>query len=309
MARAPTLVLLAAGIGSRYGRDKQLDGFGPHGETLMDYSLYDAVRAGFAKVVFVVRREIEAQVRAIFAPRLAGRMEVDCALQEPSSFLPEGVPAQARRKPWGTGHATLCARERVTGPFAVLNADDFYGRDALHALGAFLGGGAGPREHAMVAYRLGNTLSDFGSVSRGLCARAPDGYLAAIGEHTGIRRRDGTVVADDGLALVEDALVSMNCWGFQTSFFDFLERRFQAFARDAAADPAAGREFYLTEAINDLIRSGAGRVRLLDSAAIWFGVTYQEDRPRVEREISRLVAAGEYPEDLWSQPARRAGVS
>lgn len=296
-----TLVVMAAGIGSRYGGLKQVDPVGPNGETLLDYSIFDALRSGFERVVFVIRKEIEAAFGPVAAPYEA-RLELGFAFQEPEVGSEGFVIPAARAKPWGTGHAVLAAGGLVTAPFAVINADDFYGASAFDALAGFLRQrrGASPvDDYAMVAHRLGSTLSDHGPVARGVC-RTRDGLLEGIEEVTGIERSADRIVAPAGSGVrsfTGDEPVSLNTWAFTPSVFAHLRRRFGRFLRERGHDPDA--EFYLPAAVAELIDEGRARVHVLRCEAAWFGVTYREDRPGVARSISRLVAEGEYPSPLW----------
>lgn len=299
----PTLVVLAAGIGSRYGSLKQVDRVGPSGETIIDYSIFDALRAGFGKAVFVVRRAIEAEFREAFLARLGGRIPSELAFQEIED-LPAGfaVPP-GRSKPWGTSQAVLAAAARVREPFAVINADDFYGRDAYERMAAFLAGLA-PEDpkFAVVGYGLRSTLSEHGSVARGVCEVGPDGFLTGIVERTRIEPEGGAIVdrAAGGAPLVlpESTVVSMNFWGFTPFYFERARRAFAAFLRARGDDPKA--EMYIPLVVNDLVRSGQATVKILPTTARWFGVTYREDKPRVTAELEKLVAAGEYPRALWA---------
>ncbi len=288
---APTLLVLAAGMGSRYGGLKQIDPIGPSGETVLDYGVYDAVRAGFGRVVFVIRREFEEAFRATITAKYAGRIDVGFVFQS-ADDLPGGfrVPA-GREKPWGTGHAVWCARGAVAGPFAVINADDFYGAAAFARLSAFLEGASGGR-FAIVGFRLGNTLSENGAVSRGVC-RVEGGRLASIVEETGITRSD----AGPGRRFTGEEIVSMNFWGFTPELFGGLEEGLASFLSARGADPKA--EFYLPSAVSDLIRRGSATVQVLSSDDTWFGVTYREDRPQVAAAIASLVGSGAYPARLF----------
>jgi dTDP-glucose pyrophosphorylase len=304
----PALLIMAAGMGSRYGGVKQIEPVGLAGETIMDYSVYDAIRAGFNKVVIVIRKDIESDVRGLVGSRLEKYIPVDYAYQEITT-LPAGftVPA-GRTKPWGTAHAVLCAAPAIETPFAVINADDFYGRDAFTVMGRFLAD-AGPesRDFAMTGYRLRNTLSENGAVSRGLCKTGGEGRLISIEEHTKIERRP----ADDARAapliishtsegrvpLTGEETVSMNMFGFTPRLFPLLERRFIRFLESRGADPKA--ECYIPAAITSLIASGEAQVTVLPSNAAWFGVTYKEDKPAVQSGIRALIRKGEYPGALW----------
>jgi hypothetical protein len=302
---APALVVLAAGMGSRYGGLKQIDPVGPSGEAILDYSVFDALRAGFSRVVFVIRRDIEDAFRASVGARFERHVDVDYAFQQlddlPAGFtVPEG-----RTKPWGTAHAILAARHTVRTPFAVINADDFYGAEGYRLLAAHLAcAPAGDRvpDHAMVGFVLRNTLSEFGSVARGICTVSPEGLLESVTETTGIEP-DGTrakAVHNQGPAqqLTGDEIVSMNMWGFQPHIFDDLITYFRAFLRAHAADLKA--ECYLPSAVTSAIDTGLAHVRVLRSSDAWFGVTYREDRPRVIQSLRELIAAGRYPEQLWA---------
>lgn len=289
-------------MGSRYGGLKQIDPMGPSGETVLDYTVFDAVRAGFDRVLFVIRRDFEAEFRAAVGARFAGRVRVDYVFQALDA-LPAGHAAPAgRTKPWGTGHAVWCAREALAGPFAVVNADDFYGAEAFVRLAAFLRvagattgmARAATPEFAMVGFRLGNTLSEHGAVSRGVCAVDVEGALAGIEEHTGILAAE--VGTGAGAKYDPATLVSMNCWGFTADFLPRLDACWQAFL--AAQGGGQKTEFYLPFAVNDLLRAGAVRVRVLPTGDSWFGVTYREDKPRVRAALAALVASGAYPSPL-----------
>jgi UTP-glucose-1-phosphate uridylyltransferase len=278
-------------MGSRYGGLKQIDPIGPSGETVLDYAVYDAVRAGFGRVVFVIRREFEAEFRASVTSKYAGRVAVGFAFQSVDD-LPDGfrVPA-GREKPWGTGHAVWCARATLGGPFAVINADDFYGSGSFSRLAAFLGRAEGPG-YAIVGFRLANTLSENGTVSRGVC-RVERGRLVAITEEKAIARTDvGRVGRFTG-----DEVVSMNFWGFTPFIFEGLDAGLRSFLAASASDPKA--EFYLPGAVSALISTGAAHVDVLPSEDAWFGITYREDRPHVASAIESLVKRGAYPKKLF----------
>jgi NDP-sugar pyrophosphorylase family protein len=299
-AEAPALVVLAAGMGSRYGGLKQIDPVGPSGETLLDYSIFDAVRAGFEKVVFVIRRDIEDD----FVDRVGARYEeldgltVGYAFQELDD-LPRGFDLpENREKPWGTGHATLAARQHLGGPFAVVNADDFYGRRAYAMLGEHLR--SGHDDYAMVGFVLRETLSEHGTVTRGVC-RTSGGFLEQIVELSEIaRQQQGATYPGDGDEpgrLTGTETVSMNLWGFTPSIFPHLEAGLVEFLESRIGDPVS--EFLLPDLIDRLIAEGAARVRVLEGGGPWFGVTYREDREGVARSIREQIDAGEYPEKLW----------
>ena len=292
---------MAAGMGSRYGGIKQIDGFGPNGETIMDYSLYDALRSGFARIVFVVRQEILETVKEIFLPKLKGKADVHFVIQSLDKFVPAKYGAIERKKPWGTTHAMLCGKEVIDGPFAVINADDFYGQDAFRSLADFFQT-SGPDEHAMVGYTLKNVLSDHGSVSRGVAEkRDSEGYLAVLNELAKIVKRDGKILSieDSGeRELSPEFAVSMNCWGFQASAFPLAEEMFRAFVEKNVQNPSA--EFYIALLVNEMIRQKKGRVRIVSGGNTWFGVTYKEDKQEVSGKIKALVDSGVYPGRLWT---------
>lgn len=299
-----TLVILAAGIGRRYGGLKQLEPVGPSGETIMDYSIHDAQRAGFGRVVFVIRPDMEAAVRAGFGRRYEQHLAVAHAHQQ-LEVLPAGFTLPAgRTKPWGTGHAVLAAADLIDGPFAVANADDFYGANSYAALGAFLRDTtAGPvPTYAMVGYRLCNTLSEAGAVARGVCHCGPDGWLEHIVETIGIRKvaAGGHCVDQAGQThtLPGDLLVSMNLWGFAPAIFDELRTDFRCFLQQNAGSLEA--EFFLPFVIQAAIAAGRARVKVLPTPDAWCGITHPQDRPRVTQIIRGLVARGVYPEKLWA---------
>jgi hypothetical protein len=293
-----TLVVLAAGMGSRYGGLKQVDPMGPAGETVLDYSVYDAVRAGFGRVVFIIRREFEAEFRAVVGSRFADRVQVDYVFQELDALPAGQVLPDGRTKPWGTGHAVWCARSALDGPFAVVNADDFYGAGSFELLATFLRAAgeakAHPPEFAMVGFALGNTLSEHGAVSRGVCAVGADGVLQGIEEHTGILAAEVGLGA--GAKYAPTTTVSMNCWGFTAAFLPMLDARWRAFL--AINGTSQKTEFYLPFAVNDLLGAGEVAVHVLPTPDSWFGVTYREDKPRVQAAIAALVASGAYPSPL-----------
>jgi NDP-sugar pyrophosphorylase family protein len=288
-----TLVVLAAGMGSRFGGLKQIDPVGPSGETVLDYAVFDALRAGFSRVVFVIRRDFEALFREKIGIRYAGRVPVDYVFQA-IDVLPAGFAAPAgREKPWGTGHAVWCARDAIKDNFAVINADDFYGADSFAQLAGFLRTARGP-EFAMVGFRLANTLSEHGTVARGVTASAPNGALVSITEQTGIA---GAGVGA-GKKFSGEEIVSMNCWGFTPSLFAGLDEQFREFLASRGTDAKA--EFYLPAAVSTMIARKQAHVRVLPTESTWFGVTYREDKPRVEAAIGGLVRNGLYPAQLWS---------
>ncbi|HNY02210.1 MAG TPA: nucleotidyltransferase [Bacteroidales bacterium] len=299
----PTLLILAAGMGSRYGGLKQLDRVGPSGETIIDYSIFDAIRAGFGKVIFIIKEAIEDDFKEAFMERLSDRADLDYVFQE-TWMVPEGIVIPDNRsKPWGTGHAVMMADGKIDGPFAVINADDFYGRGAFEALAGYYRGWTHAREndYCMMGYRLGNTLSEFGGVSRGLCVPDPDSFLVDVVERTHIERKDGVITySGENGSQVEvpgSSIVSMNFWGFTPSFFSHLRKGFGEFIARNASDLKA--EFYIPTVVNELIRTGRATVRILPCEEKWFGMTYKEDRPKVVASIRELVNRGVYPENLW----------
>ena len=298
-----TLVVMAAGMGSRYGGNKQIDGMGPHNEALMLYSIYDAVKAGFTKVVFIIKHSFEAQFKAQIGDLVAKKVHVEYAFQELTD-LPEGctVPAE-RTKPLGTVQALLSAKELIHEPFAVINADDFYGQTAFEAIYRFLNENQGENEHAMVGYRIENTLTENGSVARGVCETDGQGYLAGITERTKLEPRPG------GAAFTEDGQeytfvpagtkVSMNLWGFQPSILREIEKRFPAWLQEKLPVNPLKCEYYLPLIPNALIQEKRGSVRVLDTQEKWYGVTYREDMPKVRAAIAEMTRQGVYPEALW----------
>ena len=288
-----TLLVLAAGMGSRYGGLKQIDPVGPSGETVLDYAVFDAMRAGFGRVVFVIRRDFEELFREKIGARYAGRIAVDYVFQSLDA-LPAGfVPPAGREKPWGTGHAVWCARAAVKETFAVINADDFYGADSFARLAEFLAKARGS-QFGMVGFRLANTLSEHGAVSRGVCAADAGGALRSIVEETGIT--SGEVGVGKNFSGAET--VSMNCWGFTPTLFDGLETQFAEFLASRGGEAKA--EFYLPGAVSTMIARREATVRVLPTESAWFGVTYREDKPRVQAAIAELVARGVYPKQLFS---------
>lgn len=299
-----TLLVLAAGMGSRYGGLKQIDPVGPGGETLLDYSVYDAVRAGFGRVVFVVRADMEADFRSGVGRRIERQVPVEYCRQE-LEMVPEGfsIPPE-RRKPWGTGHAVLAARNAIGGNFAAVNADDFYGSGSYRKLADHLRQESDGRrgDYGMVGFRLRDTLSDHGTVARGVC-RSREGLLEQVVELTRISRSGAGALHTDLVGrthpLSGDELVSMNMWGFTPSIFGHLERGFARFLEERGGEEEA--EFMIPTLVNGLVAAGRTKVRVLRSSDAWFGVTYREDRDRVRRQIRKLVRGGAYPERLWGE--------
>ena len=302
MNNVPTLLVLAAGMGSRYGGLKQLDPVGPSGEIIIDYSIYDAVKAGFGKVVFLIRKDIEDVFRDTIGNRYAGKIDIAYAFQGVDD-LPEGYAAPPdREKPWGTGHAVLMTESEVDSPFAVINADDFYGRSAFELMASFLSGSAPDSANfAMVGFILRNTLSDNGTVSRGVCFISPDGALEKVVESTKIAKTENGALnlaeGEDVKELTGEEIVSMNMWGFTPMVFQELKSQFNEFLDENLNTPKS--EFFIPFAVDRMIREGAASVKVLKSSDSWFGVTYREDKPVVIDGIRKLVDAGVYPEKLF----------
>ncbi len=296
---APALLVLAAGLGSRYGGLKQLDPVGPGGETLLDYSVHDALRAGFDRLVFLIRRDIEKEFRDKIGARYEGKVAVGYAFQQLDDLPPGFTPPAARTKPWGTAHAVWCARHAIATPFAAINADDFYGADSFRQLGQFLASvdpAAQPARFAMAAYRLDKTLSEHGTVARGVCEVDAHGLLRGVEELTELARHPGGDIASGHRSFAPDTPVSMNFWGFTPQIFPFLDNVLRVFLADNAGSEKA--ECYIPSAVADMIAGGEATVRVLPTNADWFGVTYREDRPRVVESIAKLVTAGAYPATL-----------
>lgn len=285
-----TLVIMAAGMATRYGSLKQLDQFGPNGEAIIDYSIFDAIRAGFSKVVFIIRPEIEAEFRSRFDAKLAGKIQVAYVYQEVSSYVPEGTDIAGRIKPWGTGHALMCARDEIDGPFSIINADDFYGRQAFKAIADYLQ----RRDHediSLVAYPLRNTLSPNGPVSRGVIIKNEFGHLLVMTEHTKVYERNGEIISqygdDDSGILDHDTLVSVSLFGFTPKIFDEAEALFRGYLDKFSTAPKA--EFYITSVITSVISRNLSKCRVLSTQSPYFGVTYMEDKPSVVRAIKSLI--------------------
>lgn len=300
----PTLFILAAGMGSRYGGLKQLDGVGPSGETIMDYSVFDAIRAGFGKIVFVIRHDFEQDFREKVLAKYSSHIPVEVCFQSVDS-LPEGFTCpEGRTKPWGTNHAILMAKNIIKEPFAVINADDFYGRNGFEVLAEDLSRLNGTKgDYCMVGYRIGNTLSESGTVNRGVCTKNRSNYLTDVVERINIgRNAEGKITYPDGDTEVEldkNTPVSMNMWGFTPDYFQYSEEYFVKFLKENLNKDKS--EFYIPVVVNDLINRGIARVRVLDTTASWFGVTYNEDRPAVVAKLAELVKNGEYPSPLFAK--------
>ncbi len=298
----PTLVILAAGMASRYGSMKQIQGFGPSGETIMDYSIYDAIRAGFGKVVFIIREDFAENFKAIFEPRLKGLISVDYVFQELKLFTDDFEIPEARTKPWGTAHAVLCAKNAIHEPFAVINADDFYGRDAFQKAYDFLVSQSSKDLYAIVGYDLAKTLSENGTVSRGVCKVDDNDSLISITERTKIyKENDHIVYAENGevIQLPTNAKVSMNFWCFDVSVFDISQKLFKQFLANSNSDPKS--EFFIPIVADHFIKNGNGNIKVIPISSQWFGVTYKEDADGVQKSLNKLIEAGEYTTNLWAQ--------
>jgi NDP-sugar pyrophosphorylase family protein len=297
----PTILVLAAGMGTRYGGNKQLDEVGPSGETIIDYSIYDAIRAGFGKIVFVIRRDIEEQVQERFVKKLKGKIEVDYVFQEITN-LPEGVKVNPeRQKPWGTSHAILVTAQKIKEPFGVINADDYYGVESFRILRDFLVDDKDPVCYCIVGYKMGNTLSDHGHVNRGVCMVGGDGLLLNIAEIRQIEKTSDGAVAPgpDGkmLKFTGNEVVSMNLWGFKPSCFSFLESEFRNFINHNGTDLKA--ELDIPTSIDKFVKNGEITIKILMSNERWFGVTYREDKPFVVDSINKMIRKGIYPSKIY----------
>ncbi|WP_085535778.1 glycosyltransferase family protein [Massilibacteroides vaginae] len=298
----PTLFVLAAGMGSRYGGLKQLDGLGPNGETIMDYSIFDAIRGGFGKLVFVIRKSFEQDFAEKIISKYKDHIPVELVFQELDN-LPAGFKCpEGREKPWGTNHAVLMGKDVINEPFAVINADDFYGKDSFAVLGKELSAMTGTEnQYCMVGYRVGNTLSESGSVARGVCETNKENFLTGVVERTAIERTDGEIQFTDEngqkVILHENTPVSMNMWGFTPDYFKHSETSFINFLN--ANQGNLKSEFFIPLTVNELITSGTSTVKVLDTTSKWFGVTYADDRQGVVDKIQALITAGEYPNRLF----------
>ncbi len=297
----PTLLILAAGMASRYGSMKQVDGFGPGGETIIDYSIYDAIRAGFGKVSFIIREEFLDSFKSIFEPKLAGKIETDYVFQS-YDLTPFGINKTIeRQKPWGTGHAVLAARNQVNEPFCVINADDFYGYDAFEKMANFLNNEVRDDLYSLVGYEVDKTLSEHGAVSRGICKVTADGNLEEINERTKVYSKDGQIVYEEEngnvTPLHEGARASMNFWGFTPAIFKQSQEMFRKFVEANENNPKA--EFFIPLAAEELVRTGTAQFKVIPTSSKWFGVTYKEDKPIVQKSLAELVAIGTYPAKLW----------
>jgi len=296
----PTLLILAAGMASRYGSMKQIDGFGPNGETIIDYSIYDAINAGFGKIVFIIKEEFVNEFKAIFEPKLAGRIETDYVFQN-FDLKQFGIEEEIyREKPWGTAHAILSGRNAIKEPFCVINADDFYGYDAFKKMVDFLTTEVTDSNYSIIGYQVGNTLSEFGAVSRGVCKVDAAGNLEEIVERTKVYPKDGNIFyEEDGeeFPLSFDTPVSMNFWGFTPAVFKITEDMFRAFAMENKDKPKA--EFFIPLIGENLVKTNTANFKVVPTTNKWFGVTYKEDKPFVQDCIDQLIKDGTYPEKLW----------
>ncbi len=298
----PTLFVLAAGMGSRYGGLKQLDGLGPNGETIMDYSIFDAIRAGFGKIVFVIRESFVEDFENVVLSKFKDQIECEVCFQSIDKVPAGSTYNPEREKPWGTNHALLMGKDVIKEPFAVINADDFYGRESFEVLGQFLNSVAGKEnEYCMVGYRVGNTLSESGPVSRGVCETDENGLLTNVVERTHIEDKSGNIIFkdenEDDVIISENTPVSMNMWGFTPDYFAYSEEIFKAFLQTQGQELKS--EFYIPYAVNELIVNNKVTCKVLDTTAKWFGVTYAEDRPQVVMKINNLIKKGDYPAKLF----------
>lgn len=300
----PTLLILAAGIGSRYGGLKQVDPIGPSGEAIIDYSIYDAIRAGYGKVVFVIRESFAESFKETFDTKLRGKIETDYVFQELDSLVPKGINIHPdRKKPWGTGHAILVAKDIIHEPFVVINADDYYGPSGYRLIPEFLNNAANFEQphYCMVGYGLKSSLSEHGFVSRGICEADNNRFLKTVVERTHIEIVDGRIYSqideNNRTELAGNEVVSMNIWGFTPSFFGFLENYFNTFITKNAGNPKA--EFYIPFVVNELIQDNKIKLKILESHDRWFGVTYKEDKETAVQNMRRLILAGVYPDKLW----------
>jgi hypothetical protein len=296
----PTLLILAAGMASRYGGMKQMESFGPDGETIMDYSIYDAIRSGFGKVVFVIREDFADQFKAVFEPKLQGRIDVAYVYQHLDAHLNGYERKPERSKPWGTAHAVLCAKDEIHEPFAVINADDFYGSDAFVKAYDFLTSACNASHYAIVGYELQQTLSEHGTVNRGVCSINNQGDLVGVTERLNIASGTEAITCGDGLepvTLQPDTMVSMNFWCFDPSVFDYSDKLFAAFLEERGHEEKS--EFFIPLVADSFMRETGGRVEVIPTTALWFGVTYKEDAPAVKEGITKLLASRAYPPGLW----------
>ena len=297
----PTLLILAAGMASRYGSMKQTEGFGPDGETIMDYSIYNAIRAGFGKVVFIIRKDFADNFKEVFEPKLKGKIEVDYVYQELEDFVDKIHMPEGRTKPWGTGHALLCAKKKVKEPFAVINADDFYGKDSFEKAADFLINRCDENTSAIIGYKLINTLSEHGTVSRGVCEVDENNLLTGINERIKIYKKDDDVVFEvesNLTVLKDDTNVSMNFWCFHPSVFDVTEKLFAEFPKNNMENIKA--EFFIPYVADFILKNPICKILVISTSSQWFGVTYKEDAAGVKESLYKLIEEGEYPNRLWA---------
>ena len=297
----PTLLILAAGMASRYGSMKQVQSFGPSNETIMDYSIHDAIEAGFGKVVFIIRKDFADEFKAKFEPKLKGRIDTDYVYQDLQVYVGDNQVPGGRTKPWGTAHAVLCAKNAVKEPFAVINADDFYGRDAFEKAYKFLTGPCNESTYSIIGYELAKTLSENGTVSRGVCVVDDQDNLVSIAERTKIYKEGDRIVYEEASGEKKEvpfnSSVSMNFWCFHPAVFPYIEMLFHAFLQTALEDPKA--EFFIPIIGDRFIAEKKGVIKVITTNAQWFGVTYKEDAPGVKQSIEALVEKGDYPSSLW----------
>ena len=296
----PTLLILAAGMGSRYGGIKQMDAFGPNGETIIDYSIFDAIRSGFGKVVFIIRKDFAEEFKNLFDSKLKGKIETEYVMQEMDAYTEGFHSSGERTKPWGTAHAVLCAKEVINEPFAVINADDFYGRDAFEKAAKFLTSEVSPKKYCIIGYYLSKTLSENGTVSRGVCDVDANGNLVSIAERTKIFPEGDKIYYIENSLRVPvppDTAVSMNFWGFDPNVFDFIQKLFIQFLQKNAGNPKA--EFFIPIIGDAYIHEDKGEIKVIPTSSQWFGVTYKEDAPGVKESIHALIEDGEYPPSLY----------
>ncbi|MFD2162454.1 NDP-sugar synthase [Paradesertivirga mongoliensis] len=296
----PTLLILAAGMASRYGSMKQVDGFGPNNETIIDYSIHDAIKAGFGKVTFIIREEFHESFKNIFEPKLKGKVEIDYVFQS-YDLTKYGIDKQIeRQKPWGTGHAVLEASKQINEPFCVINADDYYGYDAFEKMANFLNNEVRDDYFSLMGYEVDKTLSEYGSVSRGIC-KVSNGNLEEINERTKVYAKDGVIVYEDDngntTPLDADARASMNFWGFSPAIFKLTEPMFKRFVEANENNPKA--EFFIPLMAEELVKTGQAQFKVIPTSSKWFGVTYKEDKPIVQKSIADLIENGVYPNKLW----------
>ncbi len=293
------LLIMAAGLGSRYGGLKQIDSFGPNGETIMDYAIYDAIQSGFGEVIFIIQENMINDLYEKFDHAFEGKIKISHVIQ--SSEIEFGNSVISRKKPWGTAHAILSAKDVIHGPFAVINADDYYGPKAFRQMADFLSQSNDGSQYALVGYRLGNTLSESGHVARGICKSDNKNYLVSITEKTKIQRKGDQIINlenDEKEFLLPETIVSMNCWAFMPSIFMHIESEFNQFLIECAQSDSA--ELYIPNVLNGLINNGVVNIRIIESIDSWFGVTYQNDKMRASVRIEEMISSDTYPQQLWS---------